>query len=58
MGRRTFKNWFKAYKKLCYQKGLNDNHVKTLDSDSFKETYFDDGFTIMEAYKEEIYNSN
>ena len=58
MGRRTFKNWFEAYKKLCYKKGLNDNHVKTLDAEAFKETYFDDGLTIEEAYQEEIYHSN
>lgn len=58
MARRTFKNWFEAYKKLCYKNGMNDNHVLTLDADAFKATYFNDGTTIEEAYKEEIYNSN
>ena len=59
MARRTFKNWFEAYSKmLIEQHGWNQQSVDTLDKEAFKETYFDDGLTIEEAHKEELWHSN
>lgn len=58
MGRRTFKNWFEAYKKLCYSKGMSDIFVNTLDADAFRETFFNEGSTIHDAFEEEMSNYN
>lgn len=58
MARRTFKNWFEAYERLCYEKGLNHFHVGTLDKVAFRETYFNTGATVEEAFAEELYYSN
>lgn len=59
MARRTFKNWFEAYSKLLINKhAWTEQSVSTLDKEAFKETYFDDGLTIKEAYEEELYHSN
>ena len=58
MARRTFKNWFEAYKKMLIEKNIEtEQSVKTLDEDAFKEAYFYDGLTIEEAYQEEMYYS-
>ena len=59
MARRTFKNWWEAYRKLMKKKeGWSGETLNTLDKDAFKETYFDDGLTIEEAHQEELYYSN
>ncbi len=59
MARRTFKNWWCAYTKLLSERlGWSEQTISTLDKDAFKETYFNDGFTIEEAYQDELYYSN
>jgi len=58
MGRRTFKNWFEAYKKLCQKSNLDANFISTLDAEAFKETFFDKGYSVDEAFEEEMYWSS
>lgn len=59
MARRTFKNWIEAYKKLLLEKGVeNEESIKTLDEDSFRETFFNNGDTIEEAFETEMYYSS
>ena len=56
MARRKFSNWIEAYKKLLLQNGVeNEQSIKTIDEKSFKETFFDQGDTVQEAFETEMY---
>ena len=59
MARRTFKNWITSYKKLLLKRGVeNEESIKTLDDEACRETHYNNGCTIEEAFNDAMYYSN
>lgn len=55
MARRKFENWWKAFtKNLQDIQGWSEHTISTLDKESYRETYFNDGFTVEEAVEQEL----
>lgn len=57
MKTQKFENWYEKFTKLLKDKyGFTENAISTMDKQSYKETYFDDKYTVEDAVKEEISN--
>lgn len=55
MARRKFENWWQAFTKILQEKHQwTKDTIATMDKDSYKETYFNDGYTAEDAVELEL----
>ncbi len=55
MKTQTFENWYQEFIKILKDKhGFTNHSISTMDKQSYKETYFDNGDTAEDAVNEEL----